>query len=227
MIREFITSALIIDDSKAEIEKLQEFLEEKDIWVKHYTPAEIEALQSERIPFNNRKLIFLDLYLDDKENLKNNIGKIRKYFTSIIGNDFGTYGIVLWSKHTDDFNSFVERIYKTGDQYTPPLFVVPLDKNEYINKNNFSGVLEKLEEKLNSDVASSFFVEWNKSVKKGSDTTISTLYGFFETSEKRKKYLEAVLFRLSCNYNGIPVNIKLKDGSEVEKTKVKATLEQC
>lgn len=226
MLQEFITSALIIDDSRDEIEKLREFLEEKDIWAKHYTPAEIEALYSSKKPFNNRKLIFLDLYLSDKDSLETNIALIRNYFTSILGNDFGAYGIVLWTKHTDEFNSFVEKIYKTADKYTPPLFVVPLDKNEYIRKKDFSGVLEKLEEKLTSDVASSFFVEWNKAVKKGSDKTISTLYSFFETNEKKKKHLEAVLFRLACNYTGIPVNITPQDNSEQAKEAVKTTLKQ-
>ena len=173
--QEFITSALIIDDSEKEIEKLKEYLEEKDIWVKHYTPKQLDSLNIV-VPFNNRKLIFLDLYLDDREILENNIAKIRNYFTRILGTDFGTYGIVLWTKHPEEFNAFVERIYKTGNKYTSPLFVISLEKNEYIKKNNFNGVLEKLEEKLITNVASSFFVEWNKAVKKGSDNTISTLY---------------------------------------------------
>ena len=226
MLQEFITSALIIDDSVAEIEKLHEFLEEKDIWVRHYTPPEIEELKSDRKPFNNRKLIFLDLYLNDKESLENNIAKIRNYFTNIIGKDFGTYGIVLWTKHTDEFNSFVDRIYKTADKYTPPLFVVPLEKNEFIKKNDFSGVLKKLEEKLSSDVASSFFVEWNKAVKKGSDKTISSLYSFFETNEKKNKYLESVLFRLACNYTGISIDIIPKDNSDEAKESIKSNLKE-
>lgn len=226
MLQEFITSALIIDDSEKEIEKLKEYLEEKDIWVKHYTPIQIEALGDNRKPFNNRKLIFLDLYLDDNDKFENNVAKIRNYFTSILGKDFGTYGIVLWTKHTEEFNSFVERIYKTADRYTSPLFVVSLEKNEYLQKNDFNGVLEKLEEKLTSDVSSSFFIEWNKAVKKGSDNTVSTLYNLFETNEKKNKHLEAVLFNLACNYTGIPVNITPKDNSEQAKEAVKISLKQ-
>lgn len=224
MLKDFISSALIIDDSKEEIEKLKEFLEGEDIWVKHYTPAEIETLTKSQQPFNNRKLIFLDLYLNDRENIENNIARIRSYFSGIIGNDFGTYGIVLWTKHTDEFNSFVERIYKTANKYTPPLFVVPLEKNQFLAKGDFSRVLEKLEEKLSNDLASSFFVEWNKAVKKGSDNTISTLYSLFETNKNKQKYLEAVLFKLACNYTGIPVNITQTDNSEGAKEIVKESL---
>ena len=42
MLEEFITSALIIDDKEEEINKLQKFLESKDIWVKHYTPDNLD-----------------------------------------------------------------------------------------------------------------------------------------------------------------------------------------
>jgi len=201
MLQEFITSALIIDDSEHEIEKLKEYLEDKDIWVKHYTPTELDKKTS---PFNNRKLIFLDLYLENQNTLENNIAKIRSYFSTIIGKDFGTYGIVLWTKHTDEAGAFIERIYKTANKYTPPLFVLPLEKNEFLRKGSFEGVLEKLEEGLTGDVSSSFFIEWNKAVKKGSDNTITTLYSLFETNDKKNKYLEAILFKLACNYTGIP-----------------------
>lgn len=226
MLQEFITSALIIDDSESEILRLKEYLEEKDIWVKHYTPSQLDGLNKSKFPFNNRKLIFLDLYLDDKSKLEDNISKIRSYFTKVLSKNFGTYGIVLWTKHTDEFSAFVDRIYKNSDKYTSPLFVIPLEKNKYLQNDDFNGVLEELEEKLESDVASSFFVEWNKAVKKGSDKTISALYDLFETNEKKNKHLESVLFNLACNYTGIPVNITPKDSSEKEKKTIKITLKQ-
>lgn len=64
----------------------------------------------------------------------------------------------------------------------------------------------KLEEKLEKDVASSFFVEWNKAVKIGSDNTITTLYNLFDTNDKKNKHLEAVLYSLALNFTGIPKN---------------------
>lgn len=203
MLQEFITSALIIDDSEHEIEKLKEYLEARDIWVKHYTPTELDKKTS---PFNNRKLIFLDLYLENQNTLENNISKIRSYFSNVIGTDFGTYGIVLWTKHTDEAGAFIERIYKTANKYTPPLFVLPLEKNEFLRKGDFEGVLEKLEEKLIKDVSASFFIEWNKAVKKGSDNTITILYNLFESNDKKIEHLEAVLYSLALNYTGIPRN---------------------
>lgn len=187
MLEAFITSVLIIDNSVEEIEKLKEYLEDKDIWVKHYTPTQLDELGSDKLPLNNRKLIFLDLYLlEDGSKIESNISKIRGYFTKILSSDFGTYGIVLWTKHTDEYDVFVQKIYKTYDQYTAPLFVISLDKNKYLNRNDFSSVLKDLEENLKNDVASSFFIEWNKAVKTGADKTISGCTIFLIPMKKRK-----------------------------------------
>lgn len=220
MLQEFITSALVIDDDKSEIDDLVKYLDEKDIWTKYYHPDKIEDIQ---IPFNNRKLIFLDLYLRNNRSSTDNIALIRKYFKTIIGNDFGTYGIVLWTKHSNHFDEFCEKIYLKGNNFTLPLFVVFMEKNKYLQKGNYEGILDELEGKLNEDVSSSFFIEWNKSVKKGSDKTITSLYNLFDTNEKKKKHLEAVLYRLACNFTGIPTTDT--QGYDFQKDLVKALMD--
>ncbi len=201
MLQGFITSALVIDDDKEEVNDLIKYLEEKDIWTKYYHPNELETKSTS---FNNRKLIFLDLYLQDERSSTENIALIRKYFKTIIDKDFGTYGVVLWTKHSNHFGEFCDKIYLKTNSFTLPLFVVSLEKNKYKTKGNYEGVLEELEEKLAKDVSSSFFIEWNKAVKKGSDCTISTLYDLFDTNDKKNKHLESVLYTLACNYTGIP-----------------------
>ena len=223
MLEGFITSVLIIDDSKTEVEKLLDFLEERDIWVKHYTPKQLDV---NKTTFNNRKLIFLDLYLDDSKQSVENIALIRKYFKNIIGNNFGTYGVVLWTKHSNHFTEFCDKIYNAQNSFTLPLFIISLDKTKYSKQGNYNGILDDLEAELKKDVSSSFFIEWNKAVKKGSDTTITTLYNLFDTNEKKNKHLEAVLFNLACNYTGIPVNITQKDNTEKEKEAIKTNLQQ-
>ena len=177
--------------------------DEKDIWARFFSPSDLDRKEN---PFNNRKIIFLDLYLDDSRSSTDNIAKIRKYFKLIIGKNFGTYGIVLWTKHTDHFDDFCDKIFQKNNPFTLPLFVIPLDKTKYKRQGSYVGVLEELEEKLISDVASSFFVEWNKAVKNGSDNTITTLYNLFETNEKKNRNLESVLYSLALNFTGIPVN---------------------
>lgn len=201
MLQEFITSALIIDDKPNEIEGLEKHLDSVGIWAKHYTP---ENLINVVTPFNNRKLIFLDLYIDESDStLEGNISKIRKHFEKVIGNDFGSYGIALWTKDPEKVQTFSDKIFNTGNKYSRPLFVIALDKTKYLRSNNFSTLLSDLELELSKDVAASFFVEWNKAVKKGSDNTITTLYDLFESNDKKNKHLEAILLKLACNYTGI------------------------
>lgn len=204
MLQDFFTSALIIDDNFEEVKNLISYLDDdKDIWTKYLSPADLDKKTT---PFNNRKIIFIDLSLDDSRSIIDNISKIRSYFKSIVGKNFGTYGIVLWTKHTSHFEDFCTKIFQDNNPFTLPLFVISLDKTNYIQKGNYDGVLEDLEKKLTTDVASSFFIEWNKAVKNGSDRTISSLYNLFDTNENKNRKLEAVLYKLACNYTGIPKN---------------------
>lgn len=202
MLEDFITSALIIDDAKDEIEDLMKYLDQRDIWTKHFTPEEIQQRDK---PFKNRKIIFLDLYLDDSKKSVENIALIRKYFKSILGQDFGTYGVVLWTKHSNHFDEFCQKIYNEKNPFTKPLFIVALDKTVYKAKGNYEGLLEDLEIRLSKDIAASFFIEWNKAVKSGSDNTITTIYELFTSNEEKQANLEPILHKLACNYTGIPI----------------------
>ncbi len=220
MLKEFITSALIIDDKQSDIEGLMNYLNEQDIWAKHFTPEQLDKIIG---PINNRKLIFLDLFLDEGDKLEGNISKIRKYFTNVLGLNYGSYGIILWSKDPEKSKEFTSKIFNTGGKYTRPLFVVSLDKVKYLKSNDYSTLLIDLEKELLNDVSASFFIEWNKAVKKGSDNTISTLYNLFDSNEKKTKHLESVLFSLACNFTGIPES-NLKD-YDLQKDLVKSLMD--
>lgn len=222
MLKEFITSALIIDDSPDEVNQLKELLEENDIWTKHYTPLDLENISN---PINNRKIIFLDLFLDESANKESNISKIRQYFSKLLGPNFGSYGVVLWTKHSEELSSFKEKIYKTGSKYAPPLFVISMDKTRYLRENNFDNLLEDLERELMQDVSSSFFIEWNKSVKSGADQTIKSLYSLFETSDEKDMYFEAILYSLATNYVGVPKNIKDDYNEFLQKDLIKSLMD--
>lgn len=145
MLDNFITTALIIDDSEDEITDLKNFFEERDIWVKHYTPTQLDQMRG---AFKNRKIIFLDLQLVDGDSTVTNISRIRKYLRDFIGQNFGTYGIVLWTKHIDEVNDLKNRISQDVEIYTLPLFIVGLDKTKYLRAGNYSTVLIDLEIEL-------------------------------------------------------------------------------
>ncbi len=203
MLENFINSALIIDDEEDEIIALKQFLESKDIWVRHYTPTQLNQMKG---PFKNRKLIFLDLQLVDSDSTITNISRIRKYLSEFIGTEFGAYGVVLWTKHTEELNSVREKISKDLDKYAIPLFIIGLDKTKYLKAGNYNSVLTDLEEELKKNIASSFFIEWNILIDKAKDTTISSIFEIEPDYRRQEQNLQFILFRIAKNYTGIPEN---------------------
>lgn len=225
MLEEFITSALIIDDKEEEINQLQNFLESKDIWVKHYTPDNLDERIQQEYKLKNRKVIFLDLHLDETQGLTHNAAKIRRYFSKLLGCDFGSYGIVLWTKHTDEFNEFRNKLYQNNDKYTLPLFMVAMNKSSYLNTGNYNQILKDLEKKLDNDIPASFFIAWNKAVKKGSDSTITSLYNLFDSIEDKEAYLEATLYELALSYTGTPEKNITTYKKHIQKDLVKSLID--
>lgn len=201
MIEKFIDSALIIDERADEVQELIALLTEKDIWVKHYTPADFKEQK-----LKNRKIIFLDLYLDDTRSDVENISTIRQLFKKHIGLNFGTYGVVLWTKHDDKLDEFIKRIQKDSTLYTLPLFIVGLDKNIYKRNGNYNSLFDDLNKKLSENVAASFFLEWFSLVNQGKDKAIKSIYSLVEEFEYQNENLRFVLFQLAKNLNDIPID---------------------
>lgn len=226
MLKEFITSALIIDDNPNEVSELKKLLEENDIWTKHYIPDDLNKISN---PINNRKIIFLDLFLDEGGNIKSNVAKIRRWFSSLLGTNFGSYGIVLWTKHDEELSSFKEKIYQTSGKYTPPLFVIAMDKTKYLRENKFDTLFQDLDDKLMKNISSSFFIEWNKAVKSSSDSTIYNLYSLFDCEEKsvemREKYLETVMYELAIGYSGLPKQYGESENIFLQKELIKSLMD--
>lgn len=206
MITDFIESALVIDDKPEDVSNLISVLEDNGIAVKFYEPHNIKDSGK----LKNRKIIFLDLYLDKTSTeLKGHIATIRKILKEKIGNNFGTYGIVLWSAHTDEIEQLQEkiRIDKDNNAYTPPLFLVGLDKIKYIrNGMNYSTLFSDINTVIQQDPSAKFFMEWYNSVKMAQDNTISKIYSLIPDYSKRANDFLYILQKMALNYTGIPSN---------------------
>ena len=202
MIDDFIDSAIIIDDKKEEIEGLINLLEEKGIWTKYFFP---EDLENREVPLKNRKIIFLDLYVDDKETeATGQIAIIRKIFKKTLGMNFGTYGIVVWSAHTKDMLELKSKMQNDSDKYTLPLFIVGLDKYKYLKEDDFSDLFHDLNQELEKNIAAEFFIKWNNLVSQGKDKAITNIYSLIKDYEKQDKNLQFILFQMARNYTGMP-----------------------
>ncbi|HTR80184.1 MAG TPA: hypothetical protein VMM58_01055 [Bacteroidota bacterium] len=208
MIEEFIDSALIIDDSAGEIQELKNLLESHDIWVKHYRPMDLGETK-----LRNRKIVFLDLSLDDLKTPVDNISTIiRPMLLKNFGRNFGTYGVVLWTKHFEDVSEFKKRVQKDAGEYSLPLFVVALDKTKYSGRGDYSSVFDDLNEQLKQNASSSFFIEWFSLINRARDKSIDGVYSLVNDYELQSKDLQFILFQLAKNYTGIPFE-QIKDYS--------------
>lgn len=211
MLHDFIESAIIVDDNESEITNLKSVLDSKKILYEYYHPNNIYR---RGFKFKNRKLIFLDLYLGSG-NLATQISTtIDKIFKKAIGNDFGTYGIVLWSRHTDeveegnterDLDIFREKLsiaVKLGG-FTPPLFIVGLDKRNYNGASGFDSIFIDLERALEENTAASFFIKWSNAVEKGKTNTIKDIFSLVQDYKLQNDNLKFLLYHLAKNKTGI------------------------
>lgn len=205
MIEDFIDSALIIDDVEGEIEGLMAVLLSKDIYVKYYSPEEIKGISGLR----NRKIIFLDLYLSKTSgnDIEGHISEIRRIFTHSIGKNFGSYGIVLWSAHNEQIDALKQKMSLDiqKDSYSAPLFIVGLPKTKYL-KDGFGSFFNDLNEKVNSDTAANFFIQWETLVKKGKDKAINSIYSLANKYENQEKHLRYILYKIAENYTGVDIS---------------------
>ena len=100
-IADSIKSALIIDNKEDEVEGLQSVLRDEGIYYTFHTPAEIDGNEQK---IKNHQIIFMDFSLDDtKTNPVENIALIRKALKKICQDEFGSYGLILWSPHRRSF----------------------------------------------------------------------------------------------------------------------------
>lgn len=207
MITDFIDSVLIIDDKKEEIEDLAIKLQEEDISVqKQIIDPQDKKFKNIKHLKKYRQLIFMDLSFDDSIDIKNNVSTvIRPILQKILPQTKGCYGLVVWSKHTNDISILKERLLNDKNKYCLPMFIVPLDKSEYL-KNGYDGILGDLNNKLGQEPSAKFFIEWYNSVKTAQDNTISKIYSLFPDYENRADDFLFILKKIALNYTGIPDN---------------------
>ncbi len=204
----FVNSVLIVDEKEDEIEGLKNALEKKDIWVTYLSPPQDKSKIEEEIShLRNRKLIFFDLHLDETKNIKDNLATIiRPFLKNAIGKNFGSYGIVMWTKHDGDISLFKEKIQEDKEKYDLPLFIVNLDKTQYLSgEKQYANILEDLEEQLKNNIAANFFITWCNIIEKGKNKTIESIYELVPDYKKQDKNLEFILFKMAQSYTGIPL----------------------
>lgn len=199
-----IQTALIVDDNKQEIEGLENMLVAQNIYYKYYSPAMLDA--QGHIQLKNHQLIFIDFSLDDAAGDINNIATIRRYLKKICQNNFGSYGLIVWTKHPEKINTLRNKL--TSDvidkAYTTPLFVICLDKTKYL-QHGYDSLFADFNEQLTQDKAAAFFFNWRTSVEQGADKALNDIYSLMPDYTKQHVNFPYFLYLLAHNFSGVHI----------------------
>ena len=207
-IADYIKSALIIDNKEDEVKGLKDVLDAEGIYYSFYTPDDIDNNEK---PLKNHQIIFMDFSLDDtRTNPVENISLIRKALKRVCTDKFGSYGLVLWTKHLgeiDNIQLFKAKLSIDAEkkEYITPLFVIGLDKALYLKNSDFSPLWEDLNRELFENKAALFFFNWRNTIENGADNTLRNLYDLMPDYTKQERELQFILYSIAHNYAGVHV----------------------
>ena len=211
-IADCIKSALIIDNVYEEVKDLELILTSAGTYHTFYTPETLNDVQKD---FKNHQIIFMDFSLDDTRiNPIDNIALIRNALKKICKVNFGSYGLVLWTKHMEHIQVFKTKLTLDAKkkEYITPLFVIGLDKSSYL-QNGYSSLWDDLNTKLLKDKAALFFFNWRNSVDSASDNALNYMYQLVPDYTKQPQQFSYLLYQMAENYSGIPINdMQVYDG---------------
>ena len=198
-----IKSALIIDNGYSDVEELEKILDKGNIYHSFFKPDDIK---DEQRRIKNHQIIFMDFSLDDSKKPEENISIIRRILKKICKRDFGSYGLVLWTKHIEHIQLFKEKLSIDSEkkEYITPLFVVGLDKLKY-KQYGYGSLWEDLDKELQENKAAFFFFNWKNTIGKGTDHALQNLYGLVPDYTKQETELPFLLYSLAHNYAGVHV----------------------
>ena len=205
-----LKSVLIIDDDYNEVKDFEDILKQEGVYFSYYSPEQIDHNQKK---IKNHQIIFIDLMLIDGNTIEN-ISKIRQILKHICSDTFGSYGLVLWTKHIEDLDIFKDKISidARNKTYVTPLFIIGLDKVNYI-KNGYGNLWDDLNKNLQENKSALFFFNWRNSVEQAADKAVNDIYQLVPDYKEQHIQFTYLLYQIAKNYSGIPTkDLKVYDG---------------
>ncbi|MBO4923261.1 MAG: hypothetical protein J5382_03955 [Bacteroidales bacterium] len=224
-IERMLDRVVVIDNAREEMEDLVRILRGYDVSVDD--PILTDDYTQLPIYTKNRQLIFMDLMLDEDEgHLTTNISRVISILSHIVGEGFGPYGLVLWTKHLEKMNQMLARLDTASNQTSsgghdgladeeeimvgvqlpnPPAFVIGIDKVQFKSTGawDFSGLLPILNQEIQKSNATYFFLCWLAVTRQASLDTITSVYGLTHSYAKNEAEISYILYRLALNHTGI------------------------
>lgn len=205
-----LKSVLIIDDDYNEVKDFEDILKKEGVYSSYYTPEMIDNYQKK---IKNHQIIFMDLMLIDGGTI-DNISKIRTILKKVCSGTFGSYGLVLWTKHIEDLDTFKEKISIDAENkaYITPLFIIGLDKSPY-KRNGYANLWEDLNKKLQENKSALFFFNWRNSVEQAADKAVNDIYQLASDYKEQHKQFTYLLYQIAENCSGVPTKeLEVYDG---------------
>ena len=224
-VEKMLDRVIVIDNIPEEVNVLVDKLQGYDIAVD--APVYTEDFEQFPVYTRNRQLVFMDLMLDeDQGHLTTNISRVISILSHIIGDGFGPYGLVLWTKHIDKLNEVMRRLDSVSNSIqsvgasgavdneevsteirinNPPVFVIGIDKIQFKSTGvwDFSGLMPILNQEIQKSNASYFFLRWLSVTRQASQESISNIYGLTHNYEKKEAEISHILYKLAINQTGI------------------------
>ncbi len=236
-IEDIINRVVIIDNVEEEGRAIEEIFKKADIPT-DFIKIDKDGDDSELSPFpHQRDLIFADLLLDeDLTNLSTNISRLIGIINRIQPENAKFYGIVMWTKHSDHFKELINKLgkasFNTVDESeteedeeeeiettvalsNPPLFILCLDKTQYLSDGNwnFAQLPNDINTKLQSSNVAFFSLNWKKTVNDSIHNVINGIYNISTNYDKHEEELSYIIKELSKNETGEKSNKNLTLGA--------------
>lgn len=222
-IEDIINRVVIIDNVEEEGKAIEEIFKNADIPT-DFIKIDQDGDDSELSTFpHQRDLIFADLLLDeDSTNLNTNISRLIGIINRIQPKDAKFYGIVMWTKHSEHFKELItklgrasfaldeseteeeEEIETTVTLSNPPLFILCLDKTQYLSDGNwnFAQLPNDIKTMLQSSNVAFFSLNWKKTVNDSIHNVINGIYHLSTNYDKQEEELSYIIKELSKNETG-------------------------
>ena len=113
LFEDFVQSAIVVDNIDSEMTPLASMLVERDIRVDSFVYGKDDLKTFHR----NRQLIFIDLMLNENAGQQSeNISLVINALSKLCAEDFGLYGLVVWTKHPKEVKELMDGISKAAFQ---------------------------------------------------------------------------------------------------------------
>lgn len=146
-----------------------------------YCSGQPGEMPEENAKWSDVKLVFLDLHLIEDPNTHAVIRSTASVLGKIIDLDFSSLGIVLWTKHHEDIETFRQAL---ADQYSQfkPAFILGQEKTKYLLGD--SEDLEELEQEIKAKLGDMpgylLGLEWSGLILQSGTETLGSLLDLSE-----------------------------------------------